>query len=335
MRVWEVDGEWSIDRLTLVERPSPKPGPSEIVVKIRAASLNYRDLLTIEGRGGVKQLPLVPFSDGSGEIIAVGSGVSRVKIGDRVCPLFFQSWIDGDLTPKSRAAALGGSAPGVLQEELLLSAEGVARFPAHLSFAEAATLPCAALTAWRALVTEGAIKAEHSVLVQGTGGVSIFALQFAKMLGAKVIVTSSSDQKLARAKALGADHLINYRATPEWAKAALALTDNVGVDHVVEVGGKDTMTQSVEAAAAGGRIAIIGLLSGLPTQIEALQVFRKNLRVIGISVGSREQFEAMCRAIDDHKLKPVVDRSFSFDKVPEALRLMKSGEHFGKICVEF
>ena len=335
MRVWEVDGEWSIDRLKLVERPSPKPGPGEVVVKMRAASLNYRDLLTVEGRGGVKQLPLVPFSDGAGEIAAVGAGVSRVKVGDRVCPLFFQSWITGDLTPQSRTAALGGSAPGVLQDELLLSAEGVARVPAHLSFVEAATLPCAALTAWRALVTEGAIKSSHVVLVQGTGGVSIFALQFAKMLGAKVVVTSSSDQKLARAKALGADHLINYRNTPEWAKAALALTNNVGVDHVVEVGGKDTMAQSVEAAAAGGRIAIIGLLSGLPTQIEALTVFRKNLRVIGISVGSREQFEAMCRAIDEHKLKPVIDRSFPFDKVPDALRLMKSGEHFGKICVEF
>jgi NADPH:quinone reductase-like Zn-dependent oxidoreductase len=335
MRVWEVDGEWSIDRLRLAERPSPNPGPGEVVVKMRAASLNYRDLLTVEGRGGVKQLPLVPFSDGSGEITAVGSGVSRVKIGDRVCPLFFQSWIDGDLTPKSRAAALGGSAPGVLQEELLLSAEGVAPIPAHLSFVEAATLPCAALTAWRALVTEGAIKAGHTVLVQGTGGVSIFALQFAKIFGAKVVATSSSDEKLTRAKELGADHLINYRSTPAWANAVLALTNDVGADHVVEVGGKDTMAQSIEAAAAGGRIAIIGLLSGLPTQIEALQVFRKNLRVIGISVGSREQFEAMCRAIHEHKLKPVVDRSFPFDKVPDALRLMKSGKHFGKICVEF
>ncbi len=334
MRIWEVEGEWGIDRLRLVERPSPKPGPGEIVVKIRAASLNYRDLLTVEGRGGAK-LPVVPFSDGAGVVSAAGANVSRVKVGDRVCPLFFQSWFEGDLTPKSRVAALGGSVPGVLQEEMLLSAEGVAPIPAHFSFTEAATLPCAALTAWRALVSEGAIKAGHTVLVQGTGGVSIFALQFAKMLGAKAIVTSSSDQKLARAKALGADHLINYRNRPDWAKAALELTNNVGVDHLVEVGGKDTLSQSIEAAAAGGRIAIIGLLSGLPGQIEAVPVFRKNLRVIGISVGSREQFEAMCRAIDAHKLKPAIDRTFAFDKVPDALRLMKSGEHFGKICVEF
>jgi NADPH:quinone reductase-like Zn-dependent oxidoreductase len=334
MRVWEVEGEWGIDRLRLIERARPKPGPGDVVVKMRAASLNYRDLRMVEGKGDGK-LPLIPFSDGAGEVEAVGAGVSRVKVGDRVCPLFFQSWIAGDVNGESRAAALGGTAPGVLQDALLLSAEGVARFPAHLSFTEAATLPCAALTAWRALVVEGGLTAGQSVLVQGTGGVSIFALQFAKMLGARVIATSSSDEKLQRAKALGADHLINYRATPSWAKVARDLTGGNGVDHVLEVGGKETLAQSIEATAVGGRIAIIGLLTGLPGQVDALPVFRKNLRVTGITVGSRTMFEEMCRAIEGHKPKPAIDRLYPFDQVPDALRRMKSGEHFGKICVEF
>jgi NADPH:quinone reductase-like Zn-dependent oxidoreductase len=334
MRVWEVEGEWGIDRLRLVERPSPKPGPGEIVVRMRAASLNYRDLVTIEGRAGAK-LPLIPFSDGAGEVSALGPGVSRVALGERVCPLFFQSWIAGDVGARSRALALGGSLPGVLQEEMLLGAEGVARIPAFYSLSEAATLPCAALTAWRALVVEGRLEAGQTVLVQGTGGVSLFALQFAKMLGARVIVTSSSAAKLERAKALGADHLIDYRATPAWAKAVLELTQGAGADHVVEVGGKDTLAQAVEAAAAGGRIFVIGVLSGLPGPVDALQVFRKNLRVIGISVGSRAQFEAMVAAIEQHHLKPVIDRRYPFAQVPAALRLMKSADHFGKICVEY
>jgi len=334
MRVWEVEGPGGIDKLRLVERPSPNPGPGEIVVRMRTASLNYRDLLSVEGKLGAK-LPMIPFSDGAGEVSAVGAGVTRVKVGDRVCPLFFQSWIAGDLNATSRVTALGGTAPGVLQDEMLLSAEGVSSFPAHFTFADAATLPCAALTAWRTLVVEGRLKSGHTVLVQGTGGVSIFALQFAKMLGARVIVTSSSDDKLVRARALGADDLVNYRTVPQWGKAVLELTGGNGADHVVEVGGKDTLPQSIEAASAGGRVAIIGVLSGLPGQIEALAVFRKNLRVVGISVGSRQQFEEMCAAIEAHKLAPVIDRTYPFEQVPDALRLMKSGGHFGKICTEF
>ena len=334
MRTWEAQDGWSIEHLKLVDRPAPRPGPGEIVVRMRAASLNYRDLLTVEGKAGAR-LPLIPFSDGAGEVSAVGGGVTRVKAGDRVCPLFFQTWFDGGPSFKNRSKALGGAVPGVLQDEMLLSAEGVTLFPAHLSFIEAATLPCAGLTAWRALVVEGGLKAGETILAQGTGGVSIFALQFAKMLGATVIVTSGSDDKLARAKALGADHLINYRTTPEWAKVALEITGGLGVDHIVEVGGKDTLNQSIEAAAAGGKIVIIGLLSGLPGQAEIVPVFRKNLRVVGISVGSRNHFETMSVAIDKHKLKPVVDHVFPFDKVPDALQEMKAATHFGKICIEF
>jgi NADPH:quinone reductase-like Zn-dependent oxidoreductase len=334
MRVWEIERAWGIDQLRPVERPSPKPGPGEIVVRMRAASLNYRDLLMVEGKAGGK-LPLIPFSDGAGEVAAVGAGVTRVRAGDRVCPLFFQSWLAGDVGAKSRAAALGGSVPGVLQEEMLLSAEGVAKIPAGFSFAEAATLPCAALTAWRALAVEGGLASGQTVLVQGTGGVSIFALQFAKLRGARVIVTSSSAQKLERARALGADDLIDYRQTPHWAKAALELTQGSGVDHVVEVGGKDTLAQALEASGVGGHVLVIGVLSGLPGPVDALTVFRKNLRVIGISVGSREQFEAMVAAIEAHKLKPVIDRRYPVDRVGDALHLMKSGDHFGKICLEF
>ena len=334
MRAWQIEREWGIDQLRPVERPSPKPGPGEVVVLMRAASLNFRDLLTVEGKAGGK-LPLIPFSDGAGEVAAVGEGVTRVRPGDRVCPLFFQSWFSGDLGAKSRAASLGGTVAGVLQEEMLLSAEGVAKIPAGFSFAEAATLPCAALTAWRALMVEGGLKAGQTVLVQGTGGVSIFALQFAKLRGARVIVTSSSAQKLERARALGADHLIDYRQTPQWAKAALELTQGGGADQVVEVGGKDTLEQSLEAAAVGGHILIIGVLSGRPGLIDAFAVFRKNLRIVGISVGSREQFEAMVATIEQHDLKPVIDRRYPVDQVGDALRLMKSGDHFGKICLEF
>jgi NADPH:quinone reductase-like Zn-dependent oxidoreductase len=333
MRVWEMAGEWGIEKLLPQERPSPKPGPGEVVVRMRAASLNYRDLVTVEGKAGAK-LPRIPFSDGAGEVAAVGAGVTRVKPGDRVCPLFFQSWIDGDVGAESRAASLGGTVAGVLQDEMLLSAEGVAKIPEGYSFAEAATLPCAALTAWRALVVEGRLEAGQWVLAQGTGGVSIFALQFAKALGAHVVVTSSSAAKLERARVLGADHGIDYRQTPHWAKAVLALVPG-GAHHVVEVGGKDTLAQALEVAAAGGRVHIIGILTGLPGPVDALAVFRKNLRVIGISVGSRAQFEAMVGAIEAHGIKPVIDRRFPVTQVQDALRLMKSGDHFGKICLEF
>jgi NADPH:quinone reductase-like Zn-dependent oxidoreductase len=248
--------------------------------------------------------------------------------------MFFQSWIDGKVSATSRRYALGGTRPGVLQEVMLLDAEGVSRIPAHLSFHEAATLPCAGLTAWRALFEEANVQPGDTVLVQGTGGVSIFALQFAKLAGASVIVTSSSDEKLERARALGADHTINYRSVPEWGKAAAEWTGG-GVDHVVEVGGKDTFSQSLEAARVGGTILVIGVLSGFSQQIAIPSLFSKNLHVIGLSVGSRRMFEGMTSAVGRNGMKPVIDRVFGFDAVPDALRLMQQGGHFGKIVVEF
>ncbi len=334
MKAWQVSREWSIDAMELVEQPEPTPGSGQIVVRMRAASVNYRDLLTVEGKGGSYRLPLIPFSDGAGEIAAVGEGVTRVSIGDRVCPMFFQSWFDGRPSASSRRLALGGTRPGVLQEMMVLDAEGVSRIPSTLTFEEAATLPCAALTAWRALFEEAHIRPGDTVLVQGTGGVSIFALQLAKLAGAAVIVTSSSDDKLERAKALGADHTINYRSVADWGKAAAHWAGG-GVDHIVEVGGKDTLQQSIEAARVGGTILMIGVLSGFAQQIAIPSLFGKNLHVIGLSVGSRIMFEQMASAMERNHMKPVVDRIVAFDAVPEALKLMQKGGHFGKIVVRF
>jgi NADPH:quinone reductase-like Zn-dependent oxidoreductase len=334
VKVWQVAREWSIDGMELVEKPEPSPGPGEIAVRMRAASLNFRDLLTVEGKGGSYSLPLIPFSDGAGQIEAVGEGVSRVAVGDRVCPMFFQSWFDGRPSASNRRLALGGTRPGVLQELMVLDAEGVSRIPSNLTFEEAATLPCAALTAWRALFEEAHIRPGDTVLVQGTGGVSIFALQFARLAGAAVIVTSSSDEKLERAKTLGADHTINYRRVPEWGKAAADWAGG-GVDHIVEVGGMDTLQQSIEAARVGGTILIIGVLTGFSQKIMIPSLFGKNLHVIGLSVGSRRMFEKMTAAIERNHMKPAVDRTIAFDAVPEALKLMRQGGHFGKIVVQF
>jgi NADPH:quinone reductase-like Zn-dependent oxidoreductase len=334
MKVWEIQNAYGIENLNEVDKPEPKPGKGEIVVAMKAASLNYRDLLTVIGYGGGYPLPLIPFSDGAGEVMAVGAGVTRVKSGDKVCPLFFQSWLSGPVTAESRNRPLGGPLSGVLQQKMLLEADGVSKFPAHLSYEEAATLPCAGLTAWRAVAVETKVGPGQTVLVQGTGGVSIFALQFAKAMGAKVIATSSSDEKLQRAKALGADHTINYKTTPDWGRAARELTGGKGVDVVVEVGGENTLNQSFDAARVGGAVVVIGVLGGFSSPVMIPVVFGKNLHIHGISVGSREQFDDMCTHIEKWKLKPVVDKTFAFDKLPDALRLMQAGGHFGKIAVK-
>jgi len=335
MKVWANQDATGIDNLKVAERPAPKPGAGEIVVDIRAASLNYRDLLTVIGMGGAHHLPLVPFSDGAGVVSAVGSGVTRVKAGDRVCPLFFQTWLEGPVTAECRNKPLGGPLDGVLQEHMLLSADGVSKIPDYMSFEEAATLPCAGLTAWRAIAVEAPIGPGDTILVQGTGGVSIFALQFAKAMGARVIATSSSDEKLERAKKLGADHLINYKTEPEWGKKTLEITKGRGVDVVVEVGGENTLGKSLEAVRVGGAIVVIGVLGGFTNNIVIPVLFSKNARMIGISVGSREQFDGMAKAMDGWKLKPVVDKVFPVAQVQDALKLMQAGGHFGKICLKF
>jgi len=332
MRAIELQNRNGIDNLVLAERPMPAPGPGQVLVRMTAASLNYRDYATVTL--GQVPLPLVPCSDGCGRVEAIGAGVRRVRVGDRVAPLFFQGWLSGAPTPELLGTALGGPIDGTLQEYMVLSEQGVARVPEHLTDREVATLPCAGLTAWRALVVEGDLKAGDTVLVQGTGGVSIFALQFAKAHGAEVIVTSSSDAKLERAKRLGADHLINYATNPAWSKPVHELTGGRGVDHVIEVGGANTLAESLRSVRLGGHISLIGVLSGYVQELSIPEMFRTNARIQGVTVGNRDHFEDMCRAIAVNRIHPVVDRGFALAEARDAFRLMEAGGHFGKIVVD-
>lgn len=334
MKAYQLTESKGADSLKLAELPAPHPAPGQIVVRVRAASLNYRDLMVATGRYGPGvPLPLVPLSDGAGEIAAVGEGVTQWKVGDRVAGAFFQNWQSGPVKREAFASALGGSIDGMLAESVLLSAEGVVAIPPHLSFEEAATLPCAALTAWHALVSDGKISAGQTVVLLGTGGVSIFALQFAKLHGARVIITSSSDEKLAQAKKLGADETINYRTTPDWEKEVFRLTNKAGADHVVEVGGTDTFPRSLRAASMGGTVSVIGGVSGFSSEVALRDILGKSLLIRGIFVGNRDMFEAMNRAITQHKLKPVIDRVFPFAETPAAYRHQQSGSHFGKVVI--
>jgi len=334
MRAFVFEDRFSRDALTLVERPQPKPGPGQALVRVRANSLNYRDLVVAGGGYGRQvKLPLIPLSDGAGEVVDVGAGVTRVGPGARVAGIFMQSWLAGGLTEDKGKSALGGAMDGMLAEYVALDAEGLVAIPEHLSYAEAATLPCAAVTAWNALVEEGGIRAGDSVLVLGTGGVSIFALQFARLHGARVIATSSSDEKLARATALGASDGINYRQTPEWGKRVLELTGGAGVDHIVEVCGAGTLPQSFRAVRYGGRISLIGVLAEPGAAVDPRPLLMKGARLQGIYVGSREMFVGMNRAIALNGLRPVIDRVFPFAEAPEAYRYMKAAGHFGKIVV--
>jgi NADPH:quinone reductase-like Zn-dependent oxidoreductase len=335
MKTYEIQSDAGIDALTLVERPEPQPGWGQVLIRVRATSLNYRDLIVVQGGYGNKEkLPLIPMSDGAGEVVAVGEGVTRVKVGSRVAGIFFQDWIAGALTKEKMNSALGGAINGLLTEYAVLSQDGLVLLPDHLSYEEGATLPCAAVTAWHALVTKGSVTAGETVLVLGTGGVSIFALQFAKMHGARVIVTSSSDAKLERAKELGASEVINYKSTPNWEERVYELTARNGVDHVVEVGGAGTLEKSIRAVRVGGRISLIGVLTGGAGEVNPMPVLMKSLTVQGIYVGSREMFEAMNQAIALHQLKPVIDRIFPLTEAQEAYRYMKSAAHFGKIVIQ-
>ena len=336
MRAFEIQGSFGLQNLVLVDKPDLAPAPGQVLLQLRAASLNYRDLLMIQGKYNPRQpLPLVPLSDGVGEVLAVGDGVTRVAVGDRVAGIFAQAWLDGAPTREALKSTLGGPRGGMLAEQVVLSQDGVVRVPAHLSDVEAATLPCAALTAWRGLVEQGAVKPGETVLVQGTGGVSIFALQFAVLAGARVIVTSSDDQKLERARGLGAWQTINYRTTPAWGKRALELTEGKGVDHVIEVGGTGTLAQSMAAVRPGGHISVIGILAGASAEVNLLPILMQNLRVLGVVVGNRANFEAMNRAIEASALMPVLDRVFPWTEAREALEHLASGRHFGKVCLQF
>jgi NADPH:quinone reductase-like Zn-dependent oxidoreductase len=334
MKAYELQNSFGLDSLKITDRPEPTPGPGQVLLDMRAWSLNFRDLMVVKGTYNPRlALPFVPFSDGVGAVAAVGPDVTRVKVGERVAGIFIQDWLSGDPQESHRNSSLGGGGTGMLAEQVVLSADGVVPVPAHLTDEEAATLPCAAVTAWNALMESNQLRPGETVLVQGTGGVSLFALQFARLAGARVIATSSSDEKLQRVRQLGATETINYKTTPEWGKKARDLTAKLGVDHIVEVGGAGTLAQSLTAVRQGGTIAVIGVLSGGASELSIVPILMKTVRLHGIYVGSRDMFEAMNRAIELHQMRPVVDKVFGFDEVSQALKHMESGEHFGKICV--
>jgi NADPH:quinone reductase-like Zn-dependent oxidoreductase len=316
--------------------PDPKPGRGEVLVRLRAASLNYRDLLTLDGKYGSfqKRENLIPLSDGAGEIVEVGAGVTEWKVGDRVVGCFFPDWKDGAADETVLRNALGGLVDGVACEYRVFGRSEIVAIPANLSFLEASTLPCAALTAWNAVREASAIGPENTVLTQGTGGVSVFAIQFAKAAGATVIATSSSEEKLKWVGDLGATHAVNYREDAEWGKTARKLTRGRGVDLVVEVGGAGTIKQSIRAARMGGMIAMIGVVSGAMQELNLPLITMNLLRVVGISVGSRRQFVDMLRSIEHHAIKPAIDRVFPLQDLPAALAQLQAGGHKGKVCIE-
>lgn len=334
MRVVELV-EFGLGGLRELERPVPEPGPGEVRVRMEAASINYHDLATVMGMANPRMpLPQVPLSDGAGVVDALGDGVEGLSPGQRVSSVFFPDWQAGRPSLAALRRVTGETVPGVLGEYRLAPASALMPAPAHLSAAQVATLPCAALTAWRAVVVEGKVKAGDRVLLQGTGGVSLFALQFARMLGAETFITSSSDDKLARARALGADHGINYRSEPKWGKAVRKLTGGEGVDLVVEVGGAGTLPESLNAVAIGGHISMIGVLTGVASTVPTAKIMALNATVRGITVGSREHFQAMNRAIALHSLEPVIGETLGFADLRQGLELMQSGGHFGKIVLQ-
>jgi NADPH:quinone reductase-like Zn-dependent oxidoreductase len=331
MQAWRIPS-FGIDHPELVTLPDPQPQRGEVLVRVHAVSWNYRDLMMVLGRYNPKMhLPRIPCSDGAGEVVAVGEGVTRVRTGDRVAGIFMQNWIDGEPDAAKIRGALGGDIDGMLAEFVVLREDGVVRVPEHLSYEEAATLPCAGVTAWNALTRVGRVTAGDTVLIQGTGGVSIFALQMAKAMGARVLGTSSSDEKLERAKKLGLDSGINYRVQPEWDQWVIEQTKGRGVDMVVEVGGAGTFTRSLRAVRMGGKVAQIGVLSPSHEGVEIPLLLHRQVHLCGIYVGSRADFEKMNRAIAQHQIQPAVDEVFSFADVRTALRRMESGEHFGKL----
>jgi NADPH:quinone reductase-like Zn-dependent oxidoreductase len=333
MQAYEIQGAFGLENLRRVNRVQESLGARDVRVQLRAASLNYRDVLTVQGLYNPKQrLPLVPCSDGAGIVKEIGSEVTRFKVGDRVIPNFAQTWLSGAPQISKIRQTLGGPLDGTLRTEAVFNEQGLVAIPTHLSFEEAATLPCAALTAWSAL-SQVNLQSGETLLVQGTGGVAIFALQFAKLRGARVIITSQSEEKLARAKSLGADATINYKATPTWGKSAREITRGEGVDAVLEVGGGETLTQSIQALKPGGAIALIGVLSGTQTTLNLTPILMQNLRIQGVLVGHREQLEAMNRAIETNSLRPIIGETHAFDDAHAAFERMMQGAHFGKIVI--
>lgn len=337
MKAYQVTGDYSIPSLRLIEKQHPDLLPGQILVKLEAVSLNYRDLLVIKGVDRWKPpVGRIPVSDGAGTVVATGSGVTTIRTDDRVAGLFLPAWIEGRLTPDKLINPLGGpSKDGLLREYAIFSENEVIKVPDHLSSEEAATLPCAGLTAWHGLIENGNIKADSTVVIEGTGGVSLFSAQFALMAGAKVILLSGSDEKLQLAKELGVHHLINYNKTPDWEKSVLDITNGTGADHIVEIVGSSHINRSIEAVALDGTISIIGLIGGLQGNINTAKIMTKQIRLQGIEVGSKEMFERMNKAISLNKLHPVIGKRYAFEDTKEALTSLEQSSHFGKITIHF
>jgi NADPH:quinone reductase-like Zn-dependent oxidoreductase len=333
VKVVEIRDKYGLDSLQMVERPEPVPGPGQVVLKMKAFSINYRDLLVVNGVGRWRPpLGRIPVSDGVGIVVAAGKKVSRVEIGDRVCPIFYPKWLEGGVAAEKMGNALGGAvADGVFAKHTVFDEQSLIRVPAHLTDEEAATLPCAGVTAWNAVLSCGNISPGNTVVVLGTGGVSIFALQFAQLRGARVIITSSSDQKLARAKDLGAYAGANHKAHSDWPNAITELTDGTGADYVVDTVGE--LKKAIAALRLGGAVAFVGLLHGMTAEVDLVTFMGKCSRVEAVDVGSREMFEAMNKAIAFHAMRPVVDRVFDFSELRQALNYLKEGRHFGKVCL--
>ena len=337
MRALEVAAPWGLDALKVVERADPTPGPGQVLVRMKAVSLNYRDFLMVNGmygRGSAADA-ITPFSDGCGVVEAVGEGVTRVAVGDRAATLFFQGWISGPPTLEKLMTSLGHPIPGAGRELAVFSQEGLSKVPDFLTDEEVSTLPCAGLTAWRALFEDASLQPGDTVVLQGTGGVSIFGLQFAHAAGYQTVITSSSDEKLARAKGMGATRGINYKADPEWSKAVREATGGRGADFIMEVGGGGTIEQSLQAIKIGGHIAIIGVVGGFGGSVNPAVLIGNSARLQGLSVGSRDMFEAMCKALELHGIHPVVDKVFPWTEARAAFAAMQGGEHFGKIVLRF
>jgi len=333
MKLVRLRAPGGLDRLELVEEDPPRPGPGDVLVRIRACSLNMRDDFAVQGKTPLAD-GRVPLSDGAGEVIAVGGDVDALRPGDSVVGVFYPWWLDGDMTPATRRDIPGESFDGFASEYVCMPAHAFTKAPAGHSHLEAAALTCTGVTAWRGLVVCGKVKPGDTVLVLGTGSVSLFALQFAKAAGARVIATSSDEEKLERLASLGTDATINYKAVPDWGRKARELTDGRGVDHVVEVGGPATLAQSLVACRTGGHIALIGVLTGFAAEVSIPAVFSNQIRISGISIGSRADQEDMIRAIEVNRLKPVIDRRFPLRDIAAAFTHYGARKHFGKVCLE-
>lgn len=334
MKAYQITGTDGLSSLRLNDTPDLTPGAGEVLIWIKAVSLNYRDYMNVMGiRGVTGPVPRVPCSDGAGEVVSVGSGVTGWTAGDRVVSPFMPSWIDGGFTQAHAAKALGGAVDGLLREFAVLPAAALLPIPEYLSFEEAATLPCAAVTAWDALMVRGELQRGETVLILGSGGVSVFALQIAKLMGARVLAITSSDDKAKRLLELGANAVHNYKTDPKWDDWAIAQTGGLGVDRVIEIGGPDTLNRSLKATRFGGHIALIGVLTGTSGEVQTVQILRKGIRLDGIYVGSRAMFADMLAAFTKANLKPVIDSVFPFDQAADAFRRIESGQHFGKIVI--